>query len=50
MLMHSKPGLDWKGSTERLGVGKPTHGEVLWGAEWAAPVATATTIESQTSK
>jgi hypothetical protein len=33
-----------KGSPERLSVGKATPGEVLRGAEWPSPVATATSI------
>ena len=28
-------------------VGKATPGEVLWRAEWASPMATATTIQNQ---
>jgi hypothetical protein len=46
--MNRKPELAWRGSTERLGMGKATPGEVLWRTEWASPVATATTIQNQT--
>ena len=46
--MHRKPELVRKGLTERLGMGKVTPGEVLWCAEWASLVATATTIHNQT--
>jgi hypothetical protein len=33
--------------TERLGVGNTMPREVLWRAEWAAPMAMATNIENQ---
>ena len=49
-LMHRKPDRGRSGSTERLGVGNATPGEVLWRAEWASPVATATTVQNQTPK
>jgi len=45
--MHRKPELVRRGSTELLGVGKATPGEVLWHAEWASPVATATTTSAK---
>jgi len=48
--MHKKPEPERRGSTERLGVGKATPGEVSWHAQWASPVATATTIQNQTPK
>jgi len=48
--MHRKPELEQRGSTERLGMGKATPGEVLCRAEWASPVAAATTIQNQTLK
>jgi hypothetical protein len=43
--MHRKPELARRGSRERLGTGKATPGEVLWRAEWASSMATATTIQ-----
>jgi len=49
-LMHRKPELAWRGSTEQLGVGKPMLGEVLYCAEWVCPMATATTIQYQAPK
>jgi len=48
--MHRKPELARRGSTAQLGMSKATPGEVLWRAEWASPVATATTIQNQTPK
>jgi hypothetical protein len=48
--MRRKPVLARRGLTERLGVGKATPGVVLWRAEWASPVATATTIQNQAPK
>ena len=45
--MHRKPELVRRGLTERLGVGKATPTEVLWRAEWASAMATATTIHDQ---
>jgi hypothetical protein len=48
--MYRKPELARRGSTERLGMGKATRGEVLWHAEWVSPVATAMTIENETPK
>jgi len=48
--MHSKPELALRGLTERLGVGNAMPREVLWCAEWASPVATATTIQNQAPK
>jgi len=35
--MHRKPELARRGSTDGLGVGKATPGEVFWRAEWASP-------------
>jgi len=48
--MHRKPELAWRGSTERLGMGKAMPGVVLWYIEWVTPMATATTIQNQTPK
>jgi hypothetical protein len=48
--MHWKPELAWRGSTKRLGVAKVTPKEMLWRAEWASAVATATTIQDQASQ
>jgi len=42
--MRRKPVLVPRESTKRLGMGKGTPSEVLWGGEWASPVATAMTI------
>jgi len=50
MSMHRKPELARRGSMERLGVGTATPREVLWCAEWASAVATATTIQDQAPK
>jgi len=48
--MHRKSELVWRGSMERLGVGKAMRREVLWRAEWASAVATATTIQDHAPK
>jgi hypothetical protein len=48
--MHRKTELVRRGSTERLGVGKATRGEVFWRADWVSPVATATTIQNHAPK
>jgi len=45
-----KPELAQRGSMERLGVRKAMPREVLWHAQWASPVATATTIQNQAPK
>ena len=45
--MHRKPELARRGSTEQLGVSNAMPREVIWCAEWASAVATATTIQDQ---
>jgi len=45
--MNRKSELALRGSMEPLGVGEAMPGEVLWRAEWASPMATATTIQNQ---
>jgi len=46
VAIHRKPEQAQRAPTEWLGVGKAMPGEVLWRAEWASPVATATTIQN----
>jgi hypothetical protein len=48
--IHRKPKIARRVSTERLGVGKATPGEVFWRTEWVSPVATATTIQNSAPK
>jgi hypothetical protein len=48
--MNRNPLLAQRGVTEQLGMGKAMPGEVVWRAKWLSPVATATTIQNQTSK
>jgi len=48
--MHRKPEVLRMGSTEQLHMAIAMPWEVLWRAEWASPVATATTVQNQTPK
>jgi len=48
--MNGKPELLGMGLAEQPGVGKAMPGDLLWRAEWASPVATATTIQKSAPK
>jgi hypothetical protein len=48
--MHRKPELVPMGWMEQLDVCKVMPREVLWSAEWASAMATATTIQDQAPK